>query len=248
MQILLPPAEAKSPGGDGPPVDLLSLAYPELRAQRRRVIEELAALSGDVASARAALKVSSRQDDQIVANTRLRQAATMPALRRYSGVLYQSLDPASMTAAEASRAGSRCLITSALFGVVRARDHIPEYRLSAGSVLPAIGPIARFWRPLLDPLLSAEPVLDLRSSAYTAFAPAAHGIRVVVKSPRPDGSFATVSHFNKSAKGRLARAVAAARREAEDIDDVLALGTAAGLAMQHAGNDVIHIITDSTGR
>ena len=71
----------------------------------------------------------------------------MPALHRYTGVLYDALDFASMRGVAAERAAARLAVGSALFGLIRATDPIPGYRLSAGSMLPGRGTMAAFWRP-----------------------------------------------------------------------------------------------------
>ena len=47
MLILLPPSETKRPGGRALPLDLGTLALPQLAPQRAAVIEALAALSAD---------------------------------------------------------------------------------------------------------------------------------------------------------------------------------------------------------
>ncbi len=58
--VLLPPSETKASGGDGPPLALDRLSYPELTPARRKLIEELVALAGDVPAGLAALGLSER--------------------------------------------------------------------------------------------------------------------------------------------------------------------------------------------
>src|SRR5262245_3997656 len=147
MLILLPPSETKAPGGSGSPLDLAALSWPELTAVRARLLHELAVLAKDPPAARTALGLSIRQDDQAELNGRLAVAGTTPALRRYTGVLYDAFDPASLTRAGRARAAVRIAIGSALFGLVRATDPIPAYRFSAGSVLPDTGRPGTLWRP-----------------------------------------------------------------------------------------------------
>lgn len=245
MLVLLPPSEAKARGGGGPPLNLLALTFPELRARRERLAVALVELAADLPAARAALKVSAAQDDRIAATRALRSAGTMPAMDRYTGVLYDALDTTKMTAAERSRAGRRILIGSALLGAVGGSDLIPEYRLSAGSQLPGIGPIASFWKPALTPMLAAlgEPVLDLRSGAYAAFAPLPEAITVRVMTEQPDGTRTVVSHFNKATKGRLARIVATSRAEFDAVDKVIAAARRAGMRIERTGPRALQVIT-----
>ncbi|MDQ4116817.1 MAG: peroxide stress protein YaaA, partial [Actinomycetota bacterium] len=96
MLVLLPPSETKRAGGDRSPLRLEELAHhEELGPTRAGLVDELVALADDVPASRAALGVSERQDDEIERNASLRVSATMPALDRYTGVLYDALDPGS---------------------------------------------------------------------------------------------------------------------------------------------------------
>jgi uncharacterized protein len=123
--VLLPPSETKAPGGDGPSLDLSTLSSPELTPVRTELAETLVKLAGDLPAARAALGLSPKQDDEIARNAALWVSPTLPALHRYTGVLYDALDVASMTRAQRARAGRRLAVGSALFGLVRADDRIP---------------------------------------------------------------------------------------------------------------------------
>ena len=76
----------------------------------------MVALAADLPASRAALDVSERQDDEIARNAALWSSPTTPALRRYTGVLYDALDAASLTMA----ARRRVVVCSALFGLVGA--------------------------------------------------------------------------------------------------------------------------------
>ena len=96
----------------------------------------------------------------------------MPALRRYTGVLYDALDVKSFTKAGLEKAHRRLAVTSSLFGVVSATDPIPAYRLSGGNSLPSLGTVRGLWKPVLEPVLQQVEglVVDLRSGTYSAFA------------------------------------------------------------------------------
>ena len=169
--ILLPPSETKATRARGRAMDLDSLSNPELNDARRNVINALTAVSArpDAASA---LNVSPNLTDDIARNTRLTTAPALPASGLYTGVLYDALDLASLTGADKTRAGRRVVISSALYGAVRLRDAVAPYRLSMAVNLPGIGPLASFWKPLLDaPLTEAAGrglVIDCRSSTYAA--------------------------------------------------------------------------------
>jgi len=246
--LLLPPSETKHPGGDGAPLDLTALTAPELTGVRTELAEALVKLSDDVPAARAALGVSAQQDGEIARNAALWTSGTLPALERYTGVLYDALDVRSLTRARRVRADARLAVGSALFGLVRAADPIPAYRLSAGSALPGLPTLRALWRPVLSPVLAAAPglVVDLRSGSYAALAPVPGAVTVQVLSERPDGMRAVVSHFNKAHKGRLARLLATTTAEPDDVGALRRLLRRAGLHVEHDGGTALTLVVPAT--
>jgi cytoplasmic iron level regulating protein YaaA (DUF328/UPF0246 family) len=242
--VLLPPSETKAPGGDGPPLDLAALTAPELTAVRTEIAETLVELAGDVPAARAALGLSPTQDDEIARNAALWTSPTLPALARYTGVLYDALDIGTMTRAQRARAGRRLAVGSALFGLVAGEDPIPAYRLSAGSSLPGLPTLRALWKPALSPVLAevADLVVDLRSGSYAALAPVPGAVLLEVLSERPDGSRAVVSHFNKAHKGRVARLLATTTAEPADVVRLRALLRRAGLHVEHDGGATLTLV------
>ncbi len=108
---------------------------------------------------------------------------TLPALRRYTGVVYEALSYATLSANGRRRANSSVRVASALFGLLSPTDRIPAYRLSGGTSLPGVGSLAAAWRPVLEPELAAHRglVVDLRSGPYAALArvPGAVQVRVL---------------------------------------------------------------------
>ncbi|MGV0626307.1 peroxide stress protein YaaA [Mycolicibacter minnesotensis] len=236
MIVLLPPSETKRAGGDGPPLRLDALASPELTGLRTELVDELVELAADLEASRRALGLSAKQDAEIERNAVLRSAPTAPAINRYTGVLYEALDVESLGGAEAARAGARLAVGSALFGLLRATDPVPAYRLSATSRLPGQPGLARRWRPVLEPVLAKiaenELVVDLRSGSYAALAAVPDAVRVDVVAEHPDGRRVSVSHFNKAHKGRLARVLATTRSEPADAAAVAATARRAGMRVE----------------
>src|SRR3954454_20918651 len=120
--VLLPPSETKHPGGDGAPLDLTAPGSAELTPVREQLVDAVVTLAADVPAARAALGLSPAQDDEIARNAVLRESPTMPAIERYTAVLYDALGVRSLSRAQRRRADARLAVGSALFGVLRARD------------------------------------------------------------------------------------------------------------------------------
>ena len=246
MIVLLPPSETKRPGGDGPALRLNKLSTPALTPLRTELIADLVDLAADPDACRTALGISKSQDGEITRNSALRTAPTMPAIHRYTGVLYDALDIGSLSGAAASRAATRLAIGSALFGLLRADDPIPAYRLSAGSKLPGRPGLATRWRPLLEPVLaglaSDELIVDLRSGAYVGLGRVEQAVRVDVLAEKPDGTRTVVTHFNKSHKGRLARALATTATEPDSAAKVAAVARKAGMRVERDGDELTIVV------
>ncbi|HJP74313.1 MAG TPA: peroxide stress protein YaaA [Pseudonocardiaceae bacterium] len=246
MLVLLPPSETKADGGDGAPLDLAELSFPELTPVRAKVADALVELSHDLPASLAAHGLSERQEAEVARNRVLFSSPTMPALRRYTGVLYDNLDIASLTPARLRRASERLAVVSALFGLVRATDPIPAYRCSGGSTLPALGPLPAIWRPAMEPVLKEvdELIVDLRSGSYMALAKIPGAITVKVVTEGPGGKRLTVSHFNKAAKGRLARVLGTVTTAPDSVRKLLTVANKAGIALEQTGEHQLELLTE----
>jgi cytoplasmic iron level regulating protein YaaA (DUF328/UPF0246 family) len=245
--VLLPPSETKRDGGDGPALTMSSLTAPELTDIRTEVVDDVVALAADRPASRRALGISAAQDGEIDRNAALRTSPTMPAIHRYTGVLYDALDIGSLGSAATARATARLAVASALLGLVRADDLIPAYRLSATSKLPGRATLAARWRPALDPVLAEiaarELVVDLRSGSYAALGKVAGAVTVDVVTEHPDGRRTVVSHFNKAHKGRLARALSTTRSDPCDAAAVAAVARRAGMRVDRRGTQLTVVVS-----
>jgi len=236
MKILLPPSETKRPGGNGSPLVFEALSLPELIAQREAVVDALIGLAADPAETRRVLKLSERQIGDIEHNATLRSAPTMPAIDRYTGVLYDALEATALDAKARRWLGKHVWIHSAPFGPIGALDGIPAYRLAAGASLPGIAPLRRLWADATSAAIARdEPsfLLDLRSEAYVALGPLPASIpsayiRVVTEHGR------ALNHFNKKAKGELVRALAEDRPRVRGIRSLQEWAVTRGLVIRSA--------------
>lgn len=242
--MLLPPSETKAEGGTGGPLDFDRLSWPELNPVRRTVADALVRLATDVPASLAALHLSPRQEPEVRRNALLYRGATMPALRRYTGVLYDALDAHAFSTARWRRAAGRLVISSALFGVVRADDPIPAYRCSGASALPGVGTLRALWRPALEPVLDSMGglVVDLRSGPYAALARLPKAITVRVVERDAHGTRRTVSHHNKAYKGRLAQVLATVPTEPTDVMGLLAVVNAHGLRVEQVDERQLELV------
>lgn len=238
MLILLPPSETKRDGGaDGSALALDALSFPELTATRRSVAAQLRKLAGNLSVMADALKIRPTQREELMRNRTVRTSATMPAMDRYTGVLFDALDAASLPDAAREFAARHVVIHSALFGLIGAGDPIPAYRLSHDSRLPTLA-LKQAWAPPISGVLAAYDglILDLRSEAYAALGPAPSRdgscyLRVVAAGS--DGEVRALNHFNKKGKGEFVRAIVLAGIDHPDADSLLAWASDAGFLLGH---------------
>ncbi|HEX4698675.1 MAG TPA: peroxide stress protein YaaA [Actinomycetes bacterium] len=240
MLVLLPPSEAKAAGGDGPPVGRRpALSTPSLGAARGDLLAAIrAAARTDRTDLVAGLRLpASVADAALRADLRAATAPTMPALRRYAGVLYQALDVGSLPSGAARRAEAAVIVASGLWGVVRGADLVPDYRVPASGRVPGFGGVAAHWRgplaALMPSLVGEQAVLDLRSTDYLAMwrpAPALRGrvLQVRVLADPGTGRAPTgVSYHAKWVKGLLVRHLALLRRWPADPSAAVTAAAAA---------------------
>ena len=236
--VLLPPSEGKAPGGRGRPWSPGSIAFPELDDARVAAMAALAAAMEAPEAARAKL-LGVKGDalaDATAANLAVAVAPTRPAIDRYTGVLYDALDAASLPTAERRRLARQVIVFSGLFGATRPGDRIPDHKLKMGAGLAPMGVLSTWWRrPLTDALASSvhrRVVWNLLPHEHdAAWAPPEPGtavagapravlsVRFLDEQPRGRAEprrFTSVSHWNKLLKGALVRHVLATGADEPD--------------------------------
>ena len=241
MRVLLPPSEAKRPGGrpDAGRTDHSGRtgSAAALAQARRRVAASLVEFAvSPGASAALALPARSAAAD-LAANAAVHLAPRLPAIERYSGTVYEGLSVATLTRASRTKADAAVLIFSGLWGVLRADEPVPPYRLPASAALPGLGVLATFWRPVLDDvlpdLLGDGLVVDLRSTDYGAMWRPSGELRdrvvaVRVLTPFGSGPPKVISYPSKLGKGRLTRALVSRRGVVRTVGQVVDAWRAAG--------------------
>ncbi|MFD4420376.1 YaaA family protein [Agromyces sp. NPDC058484] len=236
MRLLLPPSETKRDGGNGAPLDLTRLAHPELTGLRRQLVDRVVALADDPDAMMRALRLGPRLASEVDRNRRLRETPTMPAIDRYTGVLFDALDAGSLDDASRSFAAETVVVHSALFGFVGALDPVPAYRLSHDSRVPGIA-LRRHWRSALAGRLTDDRgvTVDLRSEGYAELGPLPRRVDSVfvrIVSIGADGRRRALNHFNKQAKGRFTRALLESRPELASVDGLIDWAARKGFTLE----------------
>jgi len=237
VRILLPPSETKDLGGSHPSltekpiVDSLSLA-------RSEVIEALLELCDDADTAAKALKLGPKQLVDVDRNLELLSSPAMPAIERYTGVLFDALK------ADGLPSSDQLMIQSSLFGLIPASTAIPYYRLSWDSKLPGMN-LKRHWQLAHEGFFDGfDLVLDMRSKSYQQLAPIesenSYVVEVLVE--YPDGSKKPLNHFNKKAKGVFAKQ--AANAQISSIDQVFEIAAQAGQRAELGENSLTLIVPE----
>jgi len=237
--VLVPPSESKAPGGTGAPWTDGSMRF-DLDASRRRVM----------VAARKALPAD------------LADAPTLPAIDRYTGVLYGALAYHGLDRTARRRIAAQVIVFSGLWGLVAPTDPIPTYKLKMSATAPRLGRLATWWRPRIAPVLDTHVdrrvVWDLLPKEHTGAWPTsdAPALRISVKfldevdrggSP----TLITVSHWNKLLKGALVRHIVAT--QAADPDDLREFRHPQGyryrpdLTREEADQVVVSLVADRTG-
>jgi cytoplasmic iron level regulating protein YaaA (DUF328/UPF0246 family) len=211
--ILLPPSKGKASGGSGRPF-AQTLARHPLAAYRRELLEAAVVSAKERDDAVLARRCGIIQRDAAAARRTLRglaDAPTMPAHRRYTGVVHGN---AGLATIDPANAGADVRIVSALMGLVALDEPVPAYRLEFTATLPGLNgarpsSIATFWRDRLDDELcrigGGSRVWDLLPGEHARMWP--EGVRedldvISVAFVRPDGRPANAAR-TKVAKGRL---------------------------------------------
>ncbi|QAY74461.1 peroxide stress protein YaaA [Agromyces protaetiae] len=241
MLLLLPPSETKRDGGEGGVLALERLSFDEFTPIRAALVDAVTELAGDPDAMMRALKLGPRQAVEVTRNAALAVSPTMPAIDRYTGVLYDALDAPTLDDSALAYAGEHVFVHSALFGLVGALDPIPAYRLSHDSRLPGRR-LRDEWRAPIASTLAAHDgvIVDLRSEGYVGLGPAtsregSHFVRVVAEDE--SGRKRALNHFNKRAKGLFTRALLEQRPAIESIDDLLSWAASAGIGLGFADRD-----------
>ncbi|MEQ1736335.1 MAG: peroxide stress protein YaaA [Rhodoglobus sp.] len=245
MLLLLPPSETKRDGGaDDRALDVSSLGFPELAPQRRTALAALARLSRSVSASMAGLGLGPNQRAEVDRNRAIRSAPVMEVLDRYTGVLYDGVDVASLRPAARAFAGRHVAVHSALFGLLRADDRIPVYRLSHDSRLPGVS-LRALWRAPIGAALGAQAglTIDLRSESYATLGPAPEAAwRVRVVAEDASGRRLALSHFNKAAKGEFVRAVLDSEIDHATVESLLEWALDGGIQLERTAPSELDLV------
>lgn len=220
MKILLAPSETKKEGGEGE-FNINSLIFPQITPQRELLINKYLELinSGSINELKEIFGLKKEEEIKKFAKD-ITKEPVMKAIMRYTGVAFDYIDYNSLDKESQKYIDENVLIFSNLFGVLKADDKIPLYKLKQGAKLKDIDPKDIYKTALKEPLdnyLQNEDILDIRAGYYDKFY-------------KPTKSYTTlkfikngkvVSHWAKAYRGLVLREIAI--NKIDNIKDFIAL-------------------------
>ena len=207
--LLLPPSEGKSESGDSsrPWSPRLGTFGAVLEASRTQIAAQLRKEKGGTQKLLGVKGAHLTRAQSC--NMQLIDAPCLPAWERYTGVVWDHLDLASLGATQRNAFTKRIIVPSGLLGLVRADDQVPDYRLKMGARLAPFGTMSKFWNEAITDAL----VTTVKKRAVIDLLPNEHRAAInwtlldnVVRVDLVSHSGAIVGGHNaKAAKGLLAR-------------------------------------------
>ena len=188
--ILIPPSEGKNPDGTGKPLM-------KLNEDARPIYDRLLKFKGDL-SQFYGVKGKALESARRV-NAQLLESLTLPAIARYSGVVYGGIGYPTLSAHAQQFFNAHVRIVSALFGLLSPKELIPDYKLKIEKL-----DAANYWKPIITKKLKGCFVIDLLPQAHQKAVSYESGIQVdfiVVK----NGKSVPAGHQGKLIKGKFVR-------------------------------------------
>lgn len=183
LVILIPPSEGKQSGGKGKPLG-------KIHAVTRELLYLIEKSNPDKL-------YSGRKEEAIEMNAKAESSPTMKAIERYTGVVYDALDYASLD--NQKYIDEHVLIVSALFGLVKPTDMIPDYKLSINKLRAW-----KLWKPANARKLQGCFAIDLLPQAHKRAVEYKDGVEIEFTRMRR-GKVVKSGHEGKHIKGRYIR-------------------------------------------
>ncbi|QCD44952.1 YaaA family protein [Campylobacter mucosalis] len=219
MKILFSPSEAKRQECGKDIICLEKFIFPELSSHRLRALkiyDDFIANSDDSLIC----KLFGLKDFNPSLKQSIFKKGCIKAIKRYTGVAYNALNYDSLDKNTQNFIDDNTLIFSNLFGVIRASDLIPEYKLKQGERIGDFNLELFFKQNFskhIDDFLKDEILVDLRAEFYKKF----YEIKQEYLTFKFVKNKKIVSHYAKAYRGKILRELAL--KNAKTKDEILAL-------------------------
>jgi cytoplasmic iron level regulating protein YaaA (DUF328/UPF0246 family) len=160
----------------------------------------------------------------------------MPAINRYTGVLYSATNVSMWTTEQRDWAATHVYIHSALFGIISSADQIPVYRLSYDTKVAGRA-LKEYWGAqvgdALGEMAAGDWILDCRSAGYRELAPIPADIPSASLDVVSSNGGKALNHFNKIHKGELVAAFVADSPDLATPEDLVNWSNSVGIDLRH---------------
>ncbi len=188
--ILIPPSEGKQPNGHSNPLK-------KVEEPARSMVSKINEYEGEWGKV---LGVKDKALEKALdANKKILSSKTLPAIERYTGVVYNAIGYPSFSKESKNFFDQHVRIVSALWGLVKPTDLIPDYKLK----IDKLG-ADKYWLPINREILKNVFVIDLLPKAHKKAVAFDSGVSVdfiVTK----NGKSVPAGHQGKHIKGRFIR-------------------------------------------
>lgn len=172
MKILLAPSETKISGGIQS-FHLNTLIFNDLLPYRTKLLHQYTNIIQKGNLSELSKMFGLKKETDILKHKKdIIHEPAMRAIERYTGVAFDYLDYNTMDENSKNYLHNNLFIFSNLFGILKADDMIPEYRLQQGKSIGDIKP-EQFYKPILqthlDDFLKGDDILDLRATFYDKY-------------------------------------------------------------------------------
>ena len=201
MKILIPPSEGKAK------VKSLDILFKDTNFKFAEFTQQIVDYLGLIEYEDLTSVYGTSQEKAILfhrQNQDVFNSKCVPAIQRYTGVVYNHIDWATLSKSAQKYMNNHVIIFSGLFGLLTPDTLIPDYKLKM-NVLS----LKRLWSPIISKSLSNEElVFDLLPQVHRkAYTPNKNTIQIdfLVKNK---GKTSAAGHFGKSVKGEFIRFLA----------------------------------------
>lgn len=189
--ILIPPSEGKTSDGTHPSLKKVS-------RETQHIIDLWKNVSKNEWGKILGVK-GKALEKAIEINTNILFTKTLPAIERYSGVVYNAINYRTLTSPAKNVFDDRVRIVSAVFGLLSSRELIPDYRCKINNFSAD-----KFWRTIHSKALKNTFVIDLLPQAHQKAIEYSDGFCVGFHFLK-NGKRVPAGHHGKQIKGKFVR-------------------------------------------
>jgi len=149
-------------------------------------------------------------DHAIRVNLNQKKESTLPAIQRYIGIMFSSINYNSMSQSNKTNFNNSTIFFDAMFGLLKPSDLIPEYKLKINSKIPNFD-ITNFWKEnlasQLDKKFKNKIIIDILPDTHrkTIGKNYPNYYKIMFAEKKENGEIKNVGHISKMLKGEFVR-------------------------------------------